>query len=66
MLWGQQIEVTGHILDTQGISVPYASVIFKTKTADSTIVGVLGGEDGKFKIYLNKGLYNMEVSVVGL
>lgn len=66
MLWGQQIEVTGHVLDTQGISVPYASVIFKTKTADSTIVGVLGGEDGKFKIYLDKGLYNMEVSVVGL
>jgi len=65
-LWAQQIEVSGHIVDAQGISVPFASVIFKSKTVDSIVYGVLGDEDGAFNISLKREVYDLEVSVVGL
>ena len=64
--YSQQIEVSGTIKEENNQSVPFASIVFKS-VKDSTLTnGVLGKEDGSFVINLEKALYNMEVSIVGL
>lgn len=64
--FSQEVEVSGTIVEESNQPVPYASVVFKS-IQDSTLVrGVMGKEDGSFLINLEKAVYNLEVSVVGL
>ena len=65
-IFSQQIKVSGNIQTEQNQNIPYASVIFKGKDAESLYKGVLTDENGIFNIDLKRENYTVEISVVGV
>lgn len=67
LVYGQEHQISGVILDENQNSLPYASIALKTNSPEKKLVrGIFSNENGIFEIgSIRKGRYILEVTMVG-